>query len=106
MRSLGATNRLYYAAFHAARALLATREVDSPKHSGVILLFQRHFVRTGLVAASVAQAFPRAFEKRQKTDYADFATVEPDEADRLRAEVHAFMEECARLLDRLATEEA
>jgi len=84
----GATNRLYYAAFHAARALLATREVDSSKHSGVILLFQRHFVRTGLFAASVAQALPRAFEKRQKTDYADFATVESDEAGRVRTEVH------------------
>ena len=32
----GALNRLYYAAFYAARALLATRDLDSARHSGVI----------------------------------------------------------------------
>lgn len=34
----GALNRLYYAAFYAARSLLATKELDSSKHSGVISL--------------------------------------------------------------------
>ncbi len=37
----GAINRFYYAAFHAARALLATKNLDSAKHSGVISLFNR-----------------------------------------------------------------
>ena len=32
----GALNRVYYAAFYAARALLATRQLDSSRHSGVI----------------------------------------------------------------------
>jgi uncharacterized protein (UPF0332 family) len=36
----GALNRLYYAAFYAARALLATKTLDSPRHSGVIGLFK------------------------------------------------------------------
>jgi len=34
----GATNRLYYAAFYPARAILAVKELDSSKHSGVISL--------------------------------------------------------------------
>ena len=34
----GAINRYYYAAFPAARALLATRELDSARHAGVIAL--------------------------------------------------------------------
>ena len=42
-----AANRFYYAAFYAARALLATQEVDSSRHSGVIALFQKHFVKAG-----------------------------------------------------------
>lgn len=37
----GTVNRLYY----AARSLLATMDLDSAKHSGVISLFQRHFVK-------------------------------------------------------------
>jgi uncharacterized protein (UPF0332 family) len=32
----GALNRVYYAAFYAARAMLATRNLDSSRHSGVI----------------------------------------------------------------------
>ena len=43
----GALNRVYYAAFYAARALLALKQVDSARHSGVIALFQEHFVRPG-----------------------------------------------------------
>ena len=52
----GALNRLYYAAFYAARALLATKTLDSSRHSGVIALFQEHFVRTGLISTDVARA--------------------------------------------------
>jgi uncharacterized protein (UPF0332 family) len=37
-------SRSYYAIFTAARALLATRQLDSSKHSGVIGLFNQHFV--------------------------------------------------------------
>ena len=37
-------SRSYYAIFTAARALLATKRLDSSKHSGVIALFNQHFV--------------------------------------------------------------
>jgi uncharacterized protein len=67
----GALNRLYYAAFYAARALLATKTLDSSRHSGVIALFQEHFVKTGLISTDVARALPRAFEKRQTSARAD-----------------------------------
>jgi uncharacterized protein len=73
--SVGAVNRFYYAAFYAARALLALRDLDSSRHSGVISLFQKHFVKPGLIATDKAKALPRAFEKRQKIDYGDFSTV-------------------------------
>ena len=32
-------NRSYYAIFHSARSLLATVDLDSKKHSGIISLF-------------------------------------------------------------------
>jgi uncharacterized protein (UPF0332 family) len=67
----GALNRLYY----AARALLATKTLDSSRHSGVIALFQEHFVKTGLISTDAARALPRAFEKRQTSDYGDSASL-------------------------------
>jgi len=102
---MGAVNRFYYGAFHAARSLLATRQVDSSRHTGVISLFQQHFVRTGLIEPEKAKALPRSFEKRQDTDYADFATVSSEEAERIRQEVRTFVEACAQLLARLVADE-
>jgi len=101
----GATNRFYYAALFAARALLATREVDSARHAGVIALFQRHFAGAGLVDMDRARALARAFEKRQKVDYADFSTITPEEVHGIRDEVDAFVRACASTFERLATTE-
>ena len=42
-------SRSYYAIFQAARALLALEGTESRKHSGVISLFNRLFVKTGKV---------------------------------------------------------
>jgi len=43
----GAANRIYYACFYAVTALLLTRNLSSSKHSGVLALFNRHFVKPG-----------------------------------------------------------
>ena len=102
---MGAVNRFYYAAFYAARALLAVRELDSSRHSGVISLFQKHFVKSGLVTTDKAKALPRSFEKRQKSDYGDFSTVTREEARAVRVDVSSFIEECEQVLERLITEE-
>lgn len=44
-----AVSRAYYAVFQAARAALATRDLDSRKHSGIIGLFNQQFVKTGIL---------------------------------------------------------
>lgn len=42
-------NRLYYACFHAAQAVLYTEGYNPNTHSGVVRLFGREFVNTGRV---------------------------------------------------------
>ena len=91
---VGAMNRVYYAALYAAKALLATRELDSSRHSGVIALFQEHFVRTGVVPADTARALARAFEKRQTSDYGDFSEPDADEVRIVRDQVAGFVQVC------------
>lgn len=46
------------------------------------------------------RSMPRAFEKRLKTDYGDFATVTDEEAQHVRDEVDAFIDACAEALER------
>lgn len=97
----GATNRLYYAAFYAARAVLAVKELDSSKHSGVISLFNKHFVKTGLILPAKAKTLKKAFEKRQDIDYADFTEISRSEVESLKTEILTFIDECASALETL-----
>ena len=90
----GALNRVYYAAFYAARALLALKRLDSSRHSGVIAMFQEHFVRTGAVPPDVARALPQAFARRQRVDYGDFAEAHGSEFQVLRDDVERFVGAC------------
>lgn len=62
----GALNRVYYSMFYATLALLATKEFSSSKHSGVISMFHKEFVKTGLIPADVARYLDIAFDLRNK----------------------------------------
>ncbi|RKY58811.1 MAG: DNA-binding protein [Candidatus Latescibacterota bacterium] len=55
-------NRAYYAMFYAVLALLTRIGKGAAKHSGVIALFDRHFVKSGLFPKQMSKAIHRAFE--------------------------------------------
>jgi uncharacterized protein (UPF0332 family) len=44
-----AMNRLYYAVFYAASALLMEHDRTFKKHSGVRAAFHQHFIKTGVL---------------------------------------------------------
>lgn len=68
-------NRSYYAMFYAVLAILATIGQGFAKHSGVISLFDRHFVKTGLLPKELSKAIHRAFDLRQQGDYGETTFV-------------------------------
>ena len=43
-----AINRAYYAMFYGVLALLATRKLETSKHSGAISLFDKEFIKPGV----------------------------------------------------------
>ena len=94
-----AVNRLYYAAFYAARALLATEGLDASRHSGVITLFGQRFVKDGTIPPEIAKVLPRSFEKRLDTDYEDFSSMDQREVEAVRQGVEQFLQACERLLE-------
>lgn len=97
----GATNRFYYAAFYAARALLATKELDSSKHSGVISLFNKHFVKTDMIEPDNAKILKKSFEKRQDIDYEDFIEITRPEVENLKEKILEFIDTCEEVLEQL-----
>jgi uncharacterized protein (UPF0332 family) len=94
----GAINRLFYAAFYAAKALLALRGLDTSKHSATIALFQQHFVKPGLVPSEVARGLTRAFDKRQLTDYADLSDPGAEDVQEIDRGVRPLVQFCERFV--------
>ena len=72
----GAANRIYYACFYAVSALLLSKDLSSHKHSGVLSLFNRHFVKTGLIPVELGKFYSRLFDTRTESDYADLVTID------------------------------
>ena len=93
-------NRLYYACFYAASALLLTRGLSSTKHSGVRSLFHQNFVRSGIVPMELGQLFSRLFDSRQKGDYADLVRFDIDEVGSWFDEAQHFVSVVEKFIKR------
>ena len=87
-----AVSRLYYACFYAVSALLLTAGLAAKKHSGVIALFDRHWVNSGEVAISHGRLYRKLFENREMSDYLDLAQFERAEVEKLLSEAEQFVE--------------
>src|ERR1051325_6651201 len=65
------TNRLYYACFYAASALLLFHDLSAKTHVGVRRLIGHHFLRTGVLNEALGDLYNDLFEKRMEGDYKD-----------------------------------
>lgn len=86
-----AVNRLYYACYYAASALLLSLEIDANTHNGVKTQLSIHFVRTGRLSLEHGVTFSLLFEKRQSSDYSDFAYCDSALINTLRPRAEAFI---------------
>jgi uncharacterized protein (UPF0332 family) len=101
----GAANRAYYAAFHAARAILAgLAQVDVhaiKTHNGVKRLFEEYVGGRKLMDREIARLLRDIESTRIAADYGTVA-VEAAEAAAAIQEAHTFIDACASLLDKAA----
>lgn len=72
--------RSYYAIFTAARALLALKGLDSKKHSGVMALFNQHFIKNGPLDKEAYQILVEAMANRERADYGDYVSFGDEDA--------------------------
>jgi uncharacterized protein (UPF0332 family) len=93
-------NRAYYAMFYAVLALLQATGKVASKHSGVISLFDREFVRPGTFPKELSQALHEAFGQRQEFDYKPVSNATREEAAALVARAQGFLESVTSYLDR------
>ena len=71
--------RSYYAAFHAASALLASRGIYPSPHDGTISMLALHFVKVGTLSKSAGRDLQRLQDQRLVADYKGY--LDQDAAD-------------------------
>lgn len=67
-----AVNRLYYACFYAASALLLAHHIEVKSHDGVRQMLGKHFVLTGQIPLEMGKFYTVMFNKRTSGDYEGF----------------------------------
>lgn len=92
----GIVNRLYYATFHAAQAVLYARDVDPGSHGAVRNRFGNEVVLAGDATREQGRLLTTLADLRQQADYG-YEPVEVD-VDRLREETRTFVEDMADLV--------
>ncbi|RKO68054.1 HEPN domain-containing protein [Desulfofundulus salinus] len=96
-------SRSYYTMFAAARALLALKQLDSKKHSGVISLFNQHFVKPEIVDRATGRDLSKARVRRESSDYTDFYLVTKEEAASQLETAKRFLANIETALERMMT---
>ncbi len=95
-------NRAYYAMFYATLATLATINKGSAKHSGIISLFNIHFVKTGIFPKEFGRSLHRAFDFRQESDYgADIVNINMDVACEILADAEEFVAKVGQYINNI-----
>lgn len=84
-------NRLYYACYYMAVALLLKNNISAQTHSGVKTMLGMYF--------TASKIFTTLFEKRHSSDYDDFVYCDQEMFDELYPKAEAFIEEIKKLIE-------
>lgn len=93
-------NRLYYAAFYITYALIVYKlDIRTKTHAGVKTLFNKHFIKEGLVDKSMSAFYSKLMGKRAKGDYDDYNVFTSEETLPLIGKTEAFINTIKQLIE-------
>ncbi len=90
-------SRSYYAMFFVTEAILLTGDIEVYSHKGALVMFEKHFVKTGKIDRQYGKDLRRAKDLRQKADYAFSFKVNQNEAEDILESADEFFERNDRL---------
>lgn len=94
-----AADRLYYALYYAASALLLSKGIATKRHSGMITQMHMNFVKTGILTTDEGALFKVMFDLRHEGDYEDFVDVERIDIEEYTPQVRALVEKLKDLVE-------
>lgn len=92
-----AANRLYYALYHAASALLLSEGLTSHTHRGLLAQISLNYVKDGRLTQSDGKLIRQMFNMRQEGDYEDFAETTEEDITEATPKVKKLMEKLITL---------
>lgn len=98
-----AINRMYYASFYAAQALLLSEKHEVATHQGVKQQLGLHFVVTGKLSRERGRFFSQIFEARHSNDYDDFIETTEEEVAEFYPKAQDFIAGVEELLGQNST---
>jgi len=93
-----AANRLYYACFYAANALMIQFGFIAKTHSGIIHLLGLHFISKNLINSELGDVYYKLFALRQKGDYDDWVIVTEEDIIPLLEPAKEFIDKIEQLI--------
>jgi len=93
-----AGNRLYYAVFHMAQALLLSKQITAHTHSGLIHLIGMHFIANNKLDKSYGRLISRLYELRQSGDYDDMYDATEEEVAPFFSQVESLLHDMQNIL--------
>jgi len=94
-----AANRLYYACFYAATALLINDAYETHTHSGVKTLLGLHYIKENIIEKSFGKMYQQLFNLRQDSDYEDWFEVDEEDINSHLEPAEKFIETIEKLID-------
>ena len=91
-------SRCYYAAFHAAQAMLLTEGLTADTHQGIVSLFGLHFAKTGRVNPRLGRYLNNLKDDRESGDYDVYSGIDRSDAENAVREAREFLLEAERYL--------
>jgi len=94
-----AANRLYYACYYAACALLIKNGITAHTHAGVLNQFGLHFVAKEIVSMEHGKLLKQLYNLRQTGDYDDWIVVKESDITPLLEPAEHFITTIENLIN-------
>ena len=93
-------NRMYYALYYAASAVLINDAHPVSTHKGVIAMLNQYYVRTGLLSKEDGNLFGNIFAFRKGSDYDDFIDASEQDINNYLPQVELLVEKIISLTNK------
>ena len=93
-----AANRLYYACYYAATALLINDGYETHTHNGVKSLLGLHYFSENKIEKTLGKMYRQLFNLRQTGDYEDWTNISDEDVQPLIEPAEKFIAEIELLI--------